>query len=308
MYKRLNHLNNLRSFESAARHRSYSKAAVELFVSQAAVSQQMRQLETSLGVKLFMRRGREMQLTQSGEKLFDATHKAFNILLQSFSNIECEDVAGSLTVTSTQSFASLWLMPRLYRFSSNHPEIKISVVASNDFVDLQQSHIDLAIRFGEGAEKATDDDLTCEPVGQDDVYPVCSPLLVKQMNLKKPEDILKCWLVGLSQAGREDWQTWFENAGVKNFQTHDMWTEVTSSDLALSAVLSGHGVAIVSESVFSQYIESGQLIIPFNIKHPNAFKRYLVYDPNSAKKKRLNIFKQWLKEEMSLQNTPEPEK
>ena len=102
MDKRLNHLNALRTFESAARHQSYSKAAEELFVSQAAVSQQMRQLEQGLQAKLFLRVGRTMQLTQSGEKLFHATSQAFTTLIQGLNSIQCEGIAGDLTVTSTQ--------------------------------------------------------------------------------------------------------------------------------------------------------------------------------------------------------------
>ncbi|NQZ07239.1 MAG: LysR family transcriptional regulator, partial [Algicola sp.] len=142
MDKRLKYLNALRCFESAARHQSYSKAADEQFVSQAAVSQQMRQLEEALGTKLFVRKGRQMRLTQSGSTLYQTTHKVFNALLKTFNDIQCEEVAGSLTVTSTQSFSSLWLMPRLYKFSIKHPDIKIRVIASNGFEDLQAGHID----------------------------------------------------------------------------------------------------------------------------------------------------------------------
>ena len=303
MDKRLKHLNNLRSFESAARHQSYSKAAGELFVTQAAVSQQMRQLETSLGTRLFSRSGRKMQLTNSGEKLYQATHQAFDILLKGFNSIQAEDIAGSLTITSTQAFTSLWLMPRLYRFSVKHPEIKIRVLSSNGIEDLRQGHIDLAIRFRTTLDSEICDEMVYEFVGEDHVYPACSPQLAKEMNFQKPQDILKCWLVSLEHEGTINWPTWFKQASIDNYQKHIKWTQVSSGDMALSAVLSGHGFTLASQALFSQYVDPGQLVIPFDIKHPVSFKRYYVYDPNSAKKARLDVFLAWLKEEAAMEKS-----
>jgi LysR family glycine cleavage system transcriptional activator len=301
MDKRLKHISNLRSFESAARHQSYSKAGEELFVTQAAVSQQMRQLESSLGTRLFARNGRKMQLTNSGEKLYQATHQAFDILLKGFNSVQTEEIAGSLTITSTQAFTSLWLMPRLYRFSIKHPEIKIRVLSSNSIEDLRQGHIDLAIRFRTTLDSEICDEMVYEFVGEDDVYPACSPQLAKEMQFKQPQDILKCWLVNLEHAGSVNWSSWFKQAGVKNYHKHNKWTQVSSGDMALSAVLSGHGFTLASQALFSQYVDTGQLVIPFDIKHPVSFKRYYVYDPNSAKRARLNIFIAWLKEEAKIE-------
>jgi len=296
MDKRLKQLNNLRSFESAARHQSYSKAAEELFVTQAAISQQMRQLEASLGSQLFRRSGRQMKLTESGEKLYMATNQAFNSLIKGFNSIQTEEVAGTLTITSTQAFTSLWLMPRLYRFSIKHPEIKIRVVASNFLEDLKQGHIDLAIRFIT-SDVVVDDDMFYDFIEKDYVYPVCSPQLLKEHKINEPKDALKCWLVSLENQGRINWPAWFKEAGVRDYQSHNQWTEVSTGDMALSAVLSGHGFTLTSQALFSQYLSTGQLVVPFDIKHPVSFKRYLVYDANSAKKARLDTFIAWLKEE-----------
>jgi len=301
--KRLKQLNSLRCFESAARHKSYSKAAEELFITQAAVSQQMRQLETSLAAKLFIRQGKQMHLTQNGEKLYQASHQAFDILIKGLNSIQCEEIPGSLTITSTPAFNSLWLMPRLYKFSLKHPDINIKVVSSNCFQDLRQNHIDLAIRFKVVKEAdSLQDGLTQEYVGEDHVYPACSPKLAQEMNFKEPKDLLKCWLVHLENQGNINWETWFDTAGVVGYKQHKKWTEVTSSDLSISAVLSGHGFTLASTAVFSQYVDTGQLVVPFDIKHPISFKRYFVYDATSAKKARLNIFITWLKDEMLNEN------
>lgn len=302
MDKRLKQLNNLRSFECAARHQSYSKAAEELFVSQAAISQQMRQLEASLGTQLFTRSGRKMMLTQHGEKLFQSTSQAFNTLLNGLNDIQCEGIAGNLTITSTQAFTALWLMPRLYRFSVQHPDINIKVLSSNGVEDLTQGHIDLAIRFGVGKTMASENDMHYEFVGDDYVYPVCSTQLANEISLKEPKDILKSWLVTLSNQGPVDWwPTWFEHVGIHNYHDKIKKTEVSTGDMALSAVLSGHGFTLASQALFSQYINTGQLVIPFKIQHPVSFKRYFVYNPHSAKAARLSVFINWMKEEMKME-------
>ena len=303
MDKRLRQLNNLRCFESAARHKSYSKAANELFITQAAVSQQMRQLEASLATKLFTRQGKHMHLTQNGEKLYQASNQAFDILTKGLNSIQCEEVPGNLTITSTHAFTSLWLMPRLYKFSIKHPDINIKIVSSNCYQDLRQCHIDLAIRFKlvKEADKLQDG-LIQEFVGQDNVYPVCSPKLAQELDFNNAEDLLQCWLVQLESQSELSWEAWFDNAGVGSYKQHKKWIEVTSSDLSISAVLSGHGLTLASQAVFSQYVNTGQLMVPFDIKHPISFNRYFVYDATSAKKARLGIFINWLKDEMLSEN------
>lgn len=305
MDRRLRLLNSLRSFESAARYQSYSQAADELCVTQAAVSQQLRQLELALDTKLFVRRGRYMQLTSNGERLQQVTHQAFIDLLRTFDKIQCEGIAGSLTIASPQSFSTLWLMPRLFKFSVEHPEINIRFSDSDQLDDVQSGHIDLAIWFREKTHQQTaqtnhniGNELTYEFFGEDDIFPVCSPAVAKEMHLQEPKDILNCWLVNISRQGGSHWQAWFEAAGVQHYQQHNLWTEVSAGDMALSAVLSGHGCTLAAKSLFSQYVETGKLIIPFNIKHPQPLRRHLVFNPNSAKKKRIAIFADWLKTEM----------
>jgi len=305
MDKRLKHLNALRSFESAARHKSYSKAAEELFVSQAAISQQMRHLEQVLAVKLFIRHGRSMQLTQSGEVLYHSTHQAFNTLVKGLNDIQHEGVAGELTITSTQAFCSLWLMPRLYKFSQKHPDVNVRILGSNQKEDLQKKHIDLAIRFGTKVRLDDLDDLVMEEFGEDVVYPVCSPNLLKHHRLDSPKDLLTCTLVSLANEKIVTWQEWFTHAGVQGYELHSNKTEVTSSDMALSAVLSGHGVTLAASAMYAQYTESKQLIVPFQIQHPVIWKRYLAYNVHSAKSKRIGVFIEWIKQEMGQfeQNT-----
>lgn len=300
--KALKNINLLHSFECAARHQSYSRAAVELCISQAAVSQQMRQLEENLATQLFLRKGKSMLLTQQGKALLLGTQHAFKVLEKTINEITVEDIAGSLTISSTQAFTTLWLMPKLSKFSALYPEINIRVMSSPQFEDLKEQHIDLAIRFGPHVQENTDTSFNCEYFGEDPVYPVCSAALAKSINFNEPKDLLKTWLVSLDNPGCYDWPSWFEHTNTQGYQTHQRWTEVHSTDMALNAVLNGHGFTLAARYLIIEQLESGQLVMPVNIAHPTVVKRYFVYDDNSAKIARLNIFKHWLTQEMNSTN------
>jgi len=145
---RLRYIGLLRCFDAAARHQSYSLAAKELSISQAAVSQQIRSLEQRLAVKLFSRQGRAMQLTDQGLKLQTHVSQAFSVLLQGFDQIQLEPEQGNLVVTTTLSFASIWLVPRLWKFAEVQPAIKVKVMVSEELEDVRHSGIDIAIRQG----------------------------------------------------------------------------------------------------------------------------------------------------------------
>ncbi|WP_245560591.1 LysR substrate-binding domain-containing protein [Colwellia piezophila] len=291
-------MNLLHSFEAAARHQSYSKAATQLCISQAAVSQQMRKLEENLATQLFLRKGKTMLLTQQGKTLLLATQQAFQIIEKNINEITKEEISGSLTISSTQAFTTLWLMPRLSQFSALHPNINIKVMSSAHFENLKEQHIDLAIRFGPQVTENTDSTLTCQYFGEDPVYPVCSAQLAKEMSFTTPDDLLKTWLVSLDKPGRYDWPTWFEHTNTQGYQEHQQWTEVHSTDMALNAVLNGHGFTLAARYLCIAQLNSGQLVMPVNIPHPNVVQRYFVYDEKSAKIARLNVFIRWLKQEM----------
>jgi len=300
--KALKNINLLYSFECAARHQSYSKAATELCISQAAVSQQMRQLEDNLATQLFLRKGKSMLLTQQGKTLLSGTQQAFNLLEKSINEITVEEITGSLTISSTQAFTTLWLMPKLSKFSMLFPNINIRVMSSPQFEDLKEQHIDLAIRFGPGVKDKTDASLTCEYFGEAPVYPVCSAALAKKISFKTPKDLFNTWLVSLENPGCYDWPSWFEYANTQGYQDHQQWTEVHSTDMALNAVLNDHGFTLAAQYLIIEQLKSGQLVMPVNIPHPNVVKRYFVYDKSSPKLARLNVFTHWLKQEMNTSN------
>ncbi|RXJ73964.1 LysR family transcriptional regulator [Veronia nyctiphanis] len=295
----LKNLNLLVTFECAARHRSYSLAADELFISQAAVSQQMRQLEKSLGRTLFVRRNRQMMLTQEGETLLESAEAGLKILNEGIQKVYKQDISGELIISSTQAFNALWLMPRLRRFNAIYPHISIKAVSSPVFDDLQQSHIDLAIRFGMNVEEQTPASLNCDYFGTDHAFPICSPYLVEQLSLSVPEDLNSAHLITLDSPGRYSWAEWFEGIGVVGSTDGNNMTTVSSTDMALSAVLSGMGVMLSVAYLCQKQLESGELVVPFDVPHPNVVNRYFVYHPLSPKLSRLKIFMTWLKAEMT---------
>jgi len=133
------------------------------------------------------------------------------------------------------------------------------------------------------------------------VYPVCSPALVENGTLKKPEDLLNCRLISLANERIVTWKEWFDNLGIQENINDISKTEVTSSDMALSAVISGHGVALAATAMFKPYIHSKQLVIPFNIKHPVHWNRYLVYSVNTSRQSRIEVFMNWIQQEMEME-------
>ena len=292
-------LNLLVTFECAARHKSYSLAAQELCISQAAVSQQMRQLETVLDTKLFIRKAKQMCLSQRGEVLFDYSKKGLATINQGISQIHQEGIAGELTITSTQAFTILWLMPRLKNFAKRYPEIQVRFMPSAGFEDIKNSPIDLAIRFGTQVIANTPENLISEYFGEASVYPICSAELANTLNLTSPNDLLSTWLVTLEVPGAYNWEAWFNDVNVTGYEQHKQWTKVNSTDTALTAVLNGHGATLAAPYLCQRQIDSGELVIPFNIPHPATIKRYMIYDPQSSKLARLKIFMEWLKEQIS---------
>lgn len=292
----LRHLNALRCFEAAARLKSYSKAGEELFVTQAAISQQIRGLEKTLGSKLFYRQGREMLLTAQGEILANHVTTGFDHILTGLNRAQCEPLNGSLTVTTTPSFASRWLMPKLWRFTMKYPEIPIKVIASPTEDDLRHSGIDIAIRQGQ----VNSPNLHNHFLYEEPVFPICSPELATSLKLTKPEQLTKCWLIHGINSVAFTWAKWFEKAKVPYDEKQLLWMEVTTFDMGLNAVMAGHGVCLGTMSLAGDFIEKGLLVKPFDIGLTPGVRYTLLHNEHSPRLKRINVFKEWVNEEVEL--------
>jgi LysR family glycine cleavage system transcriptional activator len=298
MDKRLRHIALLRCFDAAARHQSYSLAAQELSITQAAVSQQIRNLEEHLQVKLFSRQGRSMRLTKQGNTLSESVGKAFSELSLGFDRIQIEPESGVLTVTASPSFCSRWLVPRLWKFSVLHPNVQVRALASTQYEDVRYSDIDVAVRQGEMQV----DHVHQETLFIDPVFPICSPRVFKEEQLTSPEKINQCWLVEAIGVGRSgfSWKDWFELAGVPVDPQCYNWMEVTTWEMGINAVLSGHGIFLTSGCMAQDLIESGALVKPFDIQIEPGLRFSFLYDEESPRIARIRAFTEWLKGELAI--------
>lgn len=214
MDRRLRWLNNLLCFEVAARHESYSKAANELCITRAAVSQQMRQLEQNLQVKLFRRSARRMLLTSQGQILFEACQNGFSEVINGLNKVQEEPLEGSLTVSTTQAFCALWLLPNLFKFFNQYPDININTFASNRIESLHDGKIDIAIRFSTSTSSIMEDGLEVQKFGENGIVPVCSPDYKHTLALNTPFDLLDARLLALAFGDRANWESYFEHCSI----------------------------------------------------------------------------------------------
>ena len=208
MSRRLPPLNALRAFEAAARHLSFTQAAEELNVTQAAVSHQIRGLEDWLGFSLFRRLSRALVLTEAGQLLFPEVRAAMDILTTAVNRVQRQDSEGVLTVTTMDSFAQSWLVPRLGRFRQLHPDIDVRLVMVDRMVDLAREGVDVAVRYGRGNWPG----LTVSLLRTEELFPVCAPdLIANGPPLKEPRDLANYTL--LHDEMPVDWRDWLAAVG-----------------------------------------------------------------------------------------------
>jgi LysR family glycine cleavage system transcriptional activator len=290
MYRLLPPLGALHAFEAAARLLSFKAAAAELHVTPGAVSQQIKLLEDRLGVVLFLRRARAIQLTEAGRLLLPPTQRAFRLLSDAVVRVRESDGSKVLTVSLLPSFAAHWFVPRLGSFSARHPEINVRISATQLLADLERDDVDVAIRYGLGHYPG----LHTEHVLSEELFPVCSPALLKgPVPLKKPEDLARHTL--LHDEPRQEWPLWLMAAGVKNVDatrgpSFSLW------DLALQAAVAGHGIALGRSTLTAQYLKTRQLVRPFKISSPAALGYYFVCLPERIKEPKISAFRSWLLE------------
>src|ERR687897_1801794 len=208
MLRRLPPLNALKAFEAAARHESFTRAAEELFVTQGAVSHQVKALETELGLKLFTRERQRLIITEQGREYLAVLRDAFDRIALGTERLKQRQTSGVLTVSTSPDFAAKWLVNRLGHFSEAHPEIDLRVSATMHHVDFAREEVDLAVRHGDGNWAGLDVVRLCS----EQLFAVCSPkLLAGRRRIKDPSDVLRFPLLHLDD--RTDWTKWLEAAG-----------------------------------------------------------------------------------------------
>ena len=277
---RLPSLNALRAFAVAGQHLSFTKAATELHVTQAAISHQIKTLEDQLGIKLFRRAPRGLMLTEAGQAYLPS------------------DAGGILTVSVLPSFAARWLVPRLRRFRRAHPDIDLRVAAEDRLTEFERDGVDVAIRYGAGNYAG----LHTTAIFGESFFPVCSPdLTLGSKPLREPADLRHHTL--LHDDVRMDWPMWLLAAGVADEVDANRGQSFNDSSLLLQAAADGQGVALGRSTLVADDLEAGRLVKPFSISLPSHYGYYLVYPENYVGRPKVTAFETWLTDEAGVQNT-----
>jgi DNA-binding transcriptional LysR family regulator len=294
-------LDLLRSFEAAARTLSFTLAAKELYLTQSAVSRQIQMIEADLGVPLFERRHRALALTDAGQVLQRAVIDSLERLRDATARIRAPSQLRQVAITTTAGFASLWLIPRLARFTAAHPEVDVRVSATQDVLDLQRNRIDVAVRF-----IPMNDDMG-PPLFEESVVPVCAPQLVREgpHPLKVPADLAQHTLLAIEGfAVNADWSPWFKIMGLAELPMKNTLRFTQYAD-AVAAAVAGQGVVIGRVPLLDALLRDGRLVAPFSGKAASRRAYYVVSSPRAAGNPDAQDFMHWLREEADGARHPE---
>ena len=248
-------LNALRAFEAAARHLSFKKAAIELRVTPAALSHQVKALEERLGAALFHRLPRGLALTDEGQALLPVLAESFDKIALLLDRFEPDGGREVVTVGAVGSFALEWLLPRLPDFERAHPEVEVRLSTNNNRVDIAEEGLDFAIRFGDGAWHGTDADKLFEAP----LTPLCAPDVAARLN--EPAALLGETLLRSYRV--DDWPDWFRAAGLEPPRLTGPVFD--SAALMVEAARRGHGVALAPALLFAKALAAGRVARPFAI-------------------------------------------
>ena len=296
--RRLPPLNALRAFEAAARHGNFSKAAAELHVTHAAISHQVRALEEEAGVALFHRTARAVVLTDAGLSLLPVLSTAFDQMAEGWAQTRGE-TGGPVTVSVEPSFAARWLVLRLGKFNRAHPDVSLRLMPSGDLIDFDRQDVDLGIRYGHGDWE----NVTCERLFEATVYPVCAPSFLAAAEaagkpIRAASDLRFHTL--LHEETVEHWQDWLRAAGVASAPWTERGPMFEEASLALQAAAAGQGVALGNDPLAMADLSEGRLVRLFDLETPDDEAYWLVYPERSARKAKVQAFRNWIREEAGL--------
>jgi LysR family transcriptional regulator, glycine cleavage system transcriptional activator len=286
--RRLPPLNSLKSFEAAGRLLSFTEAARELNVTQAAISHQIKVIEEYLGVALFNRYPRRLTLTDPGKALLPEVIDAFDRVSSALAAINREQYSNVLNVRLAPSFAAKWLSPRLKYFWLQYPEIDLRLYHAHPAVDFGRETIDIAVTYGKGDWPG----VVSEKLLSLDFFPVCSPSF---LNTDRPLTDLHNlrYYALLHDANYECWRDWIALAGIDDIDA-SRGTIIDDTNVLIQAAIDGQGIALGSTTFVVDLLESGRLIKPFDISLVNEFAYYVVYPPEHLQNPAVRAFKEWL--------------
>ncbi|WP_444995054.1 transcriptional regulator GcvA [Aliikangiella sp. IMCC44359] len=296
MIRRLPPLKSLRAFEAAARHLSFTRAADELFVTQAAVSHQIKSLEDFLGVQLFVRRNRQLLLTDEGQSYWPKIRDIFEILTNATEEIKAQRASGELTVSVVPSFATVWLVPRLSKFKQIYPDIEVRLKASDEMVNFVREDVDVAIYYDKGDYPG----MHSITLLNEKLTPLCAPSLLEgDKPLKSPEDLKLHTL--LHDGTTDDWRRWLKFAGVKGISLNQ-GPVFSHTVMVQQAAIYGQGIAMGHLVLSQSDVMAGRLIRPFGLTMESDYSYDIVCPKESSERPKVKAFTDWLLETVRLES------
>ncbi len=296
MSTRLPPLSALRAFEAAARHLSFTRAAEELAMTQAAVSYQIKVLEERVGSALFVRKPRQVLLTDTGQALAVASTDAFRRIAEAYETARTGG-QGTLSISTITTFAANWLALHLGAFQMDNPRVAVRIETSDLLVDLARDNIDVAIRSSSVGQWAG---LDAHFLFQETFTPMLSPALAASIGgVREPADLLKLPII---DPGDPWWTTWFALAGVDatSALTSRPRSQFGSQSYEGRAAVAGLGVGILTPAMFSQELAAGSLIQPFDILGRDERSYWLIHQSTRRNVPKIRAFREWLLAEFAL--------
>ena len=288
MASRLPPLKALKVFEASARQLSFTRAAEELYVTQAAVSHQIKALEDFLGIKLFMRKNRSLLLTEEGQSYYLDIKEIFNGLYEATERLLARGEKGAITVSLQPSFAIQWLVPRLKTFNALHPEIDVRIKAVEQADHSLTEDVDIAIYYGRGNWPG----LHVSKLHEEYLIPVCSPMLLSGPKpLESIKDLANHTL--LHDNSRKDWKRWFKTVGVKGGNVNH-GPIFSHTAMVVQAAVHGQGIALAHSVLAKPEIDSGRLVCPFTEVLMSNSSHYIVCREEQSEVGKIAAFREWV--------------
>ncbi|MCM2679100.1 transcriptional regulator GcvA [Echinimonas agarilytica] len=288
MSRRLPPLNALKAFEAAARQMSFTKAAEELFVTQAAVSHQIKSLEEFLGLKLFRRKNRSLLLTEQGQSYFQDIKEVFTQLHEATDRVLASTAKGALTVSVQPTFAIQWLVPRLSEFNVLHPDIDVRIKAVDQDEGSMTDDVDIAIYFGKGKWPG----LVADKLHEELLVVVCAPQLLEgDIPLNTVDDLNRHIL--LHDIDRKDWKAWLKMMSVDTSKA-SYGPIFSHTALVIQAAVHSQGVGLVNSVLAQPELLSGRLVCPLSEALTSEDSHYLVCEESQADLGKIKAFREWM--------------
>jgi LysR family transcriptional regulator, glycine cleavage system transcriptional activator len=288
MIRRLPSLNALKAFESAARHESFTRAAVEMSVTQGAVSHQVKALEQDLGFKLFNRERQRLVITQAGRDYLLVVSDAFDRIALGTARVTQQHQSGILTVSTSPDFAAKWLVHRLGRFAGQHPEIDLRVSATMHHVDFASEDVDMAVRHGDGQWAGLDAVQLCK----EELFPVCSPSMFADATQPLvASSVLSHPLIHLDN--HTGWSRWLTQANVA-FKPPLQGLVMNRASMVIDAAANGQGIGLTRSALAAWDLLNHRLVAPFSQTLALTGSYWIVVPKATKDLTKVDAFRKWL--------------